>query len=110
LRGLAGGVLGVDLVPYRAFPYPDPWAPLFDLRVSGTAALAGLLIITASRLHRPPLARGVAWALPALAAGWYLAAVAVDLSHRATRTIPFATCRWPPIWPNTAPLAVPLAR
>ncbi|MHB1295941.1 MAG: hypothetical protein ACYC4R_13210 [Anaerolineae bacterium] len=94
LQAALGGALGVDLQAYRAFPYPDPWTPLLDLRALALAATAWSVLATGALWARsnPAGARRapglLGWGLLGAGLAWYVASVANLLSHGVTASDP----------------------
>ena len=98
LRRFVMGVLGVDVALYQAFPYPDPWSPWFDLRVTLPMGVAGLVLTTGALVWRSVRSLHVAWlpaqralGLAALLFGlvWCVATAATHLSHGVTGSDPY---------------------
>jgi hypothetical protein len=109
LRWLIGERLEIDVLAYQAFPYPDIWSPLFDLRAMAGVGLAGVLLSTGAFVLRVPRtgtrsyatlsSTGLANALEAEAwlglvllvasLAWYGVTVATHLSHGATGSDPY---------------------
>ncbi len=97
-RRFVMGVLGVDVALYQAFPYPDPWSPWFDLRVTLPMGVAGLVLTTGALVWRSVRSPHVAWlparralGLAALFFGlvWYVATAATHVSHGVTGSDPY---------------------
>lgn len=89
------GLLGVRADTYQAFPYPNPWAPWFDLRVMMLVGLAWTIIASGALLWRCGPSRRLgapAWlGLAALGFGivWYGILVAVHLTRGVTASDPY---------------------
>ena len=98
LRRFVMGVLRVDVALYQAFPYPDPWSPWFDLRVTLPMGVAGLVVTTGALVWRSVPSLHLAWlpaqralGLAALLFGlvWYVATAATHVSHGVTGSDPY---------------------
>lgn len=93
LRWLLGDLLRVDLLPYQAFPYPDPWSPWFSLRATLAAGTAWVLLTIVAFLRRCRFRRlSVAlagYAILALVLSWYAAFVFMQRSHGASGSDPY---------------------
>ncbi len=115
-RWLVGDLLGVEIVLYGAFPYPDPWSLWFDPRITLALGLSWTLLTTGALLWRARSnlgqARGfLGLALLAASLGWYLAVVVQSLSHGAAGSDPFCYLQMADdlAWRGTALHAFPLA-
>jgi hypothetical protein len=86
--------LGIAVEVYRAFPYPDPWSPWFDRGVllagiAWMAISAGAFVWRCGSRRRPSMPAWLGLAALALGLGWYVATVAVHLSHGASGSDPY---------------------
>ena len=92
LRWLVGESLGIDPSPYAAFPYPDLWWPLFDLRVLSLIAAGWMILSTGALVFRSSRTRpALAWlgALPlGLGLAWYFTTALVHVSQGASGSDP----------------------
>lgn len=92
LRLLLGEGLGIRLEAYQAFPYPDPWSPWSDLSVVGVASSVWVLISAGAFVGRcvgPFLRALLGPRMLVLGLGWYVATMAIHLSHGASGSDPF---------------------
>lgn len=85
------GPLAVDLAPYQAFPYPNPWSPWFDVGSLCAAGVLGTLWLTAAALwpKRTPRTRNLALLSAALAAAWFVTSTARHLTRGVTGSDPY---------------------
>jgi len=95
LRWLAIQVCGVDVSLYQAFPYPDPWSPWFDLRVTLLAGVAGTVITTGALLWRSrdakrlPAQAVLGLMMLVLGLSWYIGTAARHVSRGVTGSDPY---------------------
>jgi hypothetical protein len=78
--------LGLDIAPYAAFPYPDPWWPWFDLRAMTLAGGMTALLLLPPVRRAPRLLGG---GMLALGLAWFGTLIARHLSHGAAGSDPF---------------------
>ena len=94
LRWAVGDWLGVDVTQYQAFPYPDPWSPLFDSRVMVSTGLVWVVLSSGAFASRivPRFRRSAgwpAWVVLFLALTWYGLNSVRHLSHGAGGSDPY---------------------
>jgi len=84
-------VCGLDLGPYRGFPYADPWSPWFHPATMTVAGLAGTLVWTLATVLRSERAtlHTVGAVLAAFASAFYVLVLRAHLSHGATGSDPY---------------------